>query len=626
MGCRKLDISKNYESVLTVVGKSLTTEKLQVEHFWETKKMGVNYYPFGATMPGRSFNSGEYRYGFNGQEKDDEIKGAGNSYDFGARILDVRLGGGFLSLDAYSSHYPSISPYAFVARNPIFYVDPDGNQIVVHYIGRLGIPQKIVYEPGMATIGNKFADEVIRSLNYLIDNNAGSNVINDLVTDEKTVDIKRGWKLNSVYQIDGHVTWNPYSGLAVRNPNGNIEFQSPALGLLHELGHAWFLFKGINFNEPENIPQNQDQVPKEHAELLRQIEKPAAIILGEGIRETYNNAIGEFKSIGSTINEPTSTRKNRKEAEKKDNQRSKSCSVRTLCCFVAGTLVLTSDGTTKPIEKINIGDTVKTVNTNIMALENSIVQNISSPFHDDIVNISFEDGTSNSNTFDHSYYIKNKGWSSYKPKLTNEHYQIKAQQLEIGDTVLKYANGTLEGLKIIEISENIGEKQTYNIFTGDGNTSYFANGILVHDESVNTLIEVGKGYGLFEIGKTSLKDIRKELGKVKIDKYKVKRERIKIEHRIVNYEEMGIEFDFNRHNILQSIQFKKNSKMRTTEGVTIGESDEKNVISIYGTPLDSVIATTYIYYNIGASFQFKDGKVIRISIFSPLPTDRSLKR
>jgi len=31
-----------------------------------------------------------YRYGFNGHEKDDEIKGSGNSLNFGARILDPR--------------------------------------------------------------------------------------------------------------------------------------------------------------------------------------------------------------------------------------------------------------------------------------------------------------------------------------------------------------------------------------------------------------------------------------------------------------------------------------------------------------------------------------------------------
>ena len=126
MGCRKLDISKNYESVLTVVGKSLTTEKLQVEHFWETKKMGVNYYPFGSIMPGRSYNSGDYEYGFNGKRMDNEIKNiTGSSYDFGARMYDSRLGRWF-SVDPQFRRQPGWSTYKAFLDNPILYVDPDG--------------------------------------------------------------------------------------------------------------------------------------------------------------------------------------------------------------------------------------------------------------------------------------------------------------------------------------------------------------------------------------------------------------------------------------------------------------------------------------------------------------------
>ena len=77
-------------------------------------------------MPGRSFSSGDgYRYGFNGMERDDEVKGSGNSYDFGARIYDSRIGR-WLALDPSMKKYPSLSPYNFVANNPIIYIDPDG--------------------------------------------------------------------------------------------------------------------------------------------------------------------------------------------------------------------------------------------------------------------------------------------------------------------------------------------------------------------------------------------------------------------------------------------------------------------------------------------------------------------
>ena len=67
-----------------------------------------------------------YRYGFNGMEKDNEnFEGA---YDFGARILDARLGR-WMSVDPLVDKYPKISPYSFVANEPIIKVDPDGEDI-----------------------------------------------------------------------------------------------------------------------------------------------------------------------------------------------------------------------------------------------------------------------------------------------------------------------------------------------------------------------------------------------------------------------------------------------------------------------------------------------------------------
>jgi len=73
-------------------------------------------------------HEGDYRYSFNGMEKDDEVKGNGNHLDFGARCYDSRLGR-WLSLDAYATEYPSLSDYVFVANSPIIFIDPDGNKI-----------------------------------------------------------------------------------------------------------------------------------------------------------------------------------------------------------------------------------------------------------------------------------------------------------------------------------------------------------------------------------------------------------------------------------------------------------------------------------------------------------------
>jgi len=77
-------------------------------------------------MPGRKFSSNGYRYGFNGKEKDGEIKGEGNSYDFGSRSLyDPRLNR-FISVDPRYREFVGMSPYAFAGNNPILFIDKDG--------------------------------------------------------------------------------------------------------------------------------------------------------------------------------------------------------------------------------------------------------------------------------------------------------------------------------------------------------------------------------------------------------------------------------------------------------------------------------------------------------------------
>src|SRR5690606_35618400 len=69
--------------------------------------------------------SGGFRYGFNGMEKDDEVKGSGNHVDFGARGYDPRLGR-WLSIDPKFRKYPFVSGYAFVVNSPIRFIDFNG--------------------------------------------------------------------------------------------------------------------------------------------------------------------------------------------------------------------------------------------------------------------------------------------------------------------------------------------------------------------------------------------------------------------------------------------------------------------------------------------------------------------
>jgi RHS repeat-associated protein len=86
-----------------------------------------DYYAFGMIQPGRNISSANYRYGFNGKENDNEVKGTGNQQDYGMRIYDPRIGK-FLSVDPLSKDYPYYTPYQFAGNSPIKFIDLDGEE------------------------------------------------------------------------------------------------------------------------------------------------------------------------------------------------------------------------------------------------------------------------------------------------------------------------------------------------------------------------------------------------------------------------------------------------------------------------------------------------------------------
>lgn len=87
----------------------------------------TDYYPFGMVMPNRSVDTDEYRYGFNGKENDNEVKGTGNQQDYGFRVYDARIAK-FLSVDPLTKDYPWYTPYQFAGNKPIWASDLDGRE------------------------------------------------------------------------------------------------------------------------------------------------------------------------------------------------------------------------------------------------------------------------------------------------------------------------------------------------------------------------------------------------------------------------------------------------------------------------------------------------------------------
>ena len=77
----------------------------------------TDYFPFGMPMPNRNLE-GDYRYAYQGQEKDEET----DKEAFELRIWDGQLGR-WLTTDPEGQHP---SPYLGMGNNPISRIDPDG--------------------------------------------------------------------------------------------------------------------------------------------------------------------------------------------------------------------------------------------------------------------------------------------------------------------------------------------------------------------------------------------------------------------------------------------------------------------------------------------------------------------
>ncbi len=84
----------------------------------------TDYYPFGMEEPGRSYSAEDYRYGFQGQDKEKELWGGEASF-FKYRISDNRLGR-FFSVDPLSSKFPWNSSCAFSENRVIDGVELEG--------------------------------------------------------------------------------------------------------------------------------------------------------------------------------------------------------------------------------------------------------------------------------------------------------------------------------------------------------------------------------------------------------------------------------------------------------------------------------------------------------------------
>ena len=270
-GKKFFELSNHLGNVLATVSDKkigVSSDGKLIDHYQPDLVSAQEYYPFGMQMQGRGFSSSKYRYGFNGQEKSDEIKGEGNSYTALFWEYDPRTGRRW-NLDPRFS--VSISPYNTFSGNPVFFKDTKGDTVIgnnadmaVYNQYRKDISNRLVKT--MLAAGLKQSElelmqdkkEIKRTQNALTGLNAEigelRNINNELNTLESST---QNYILSSVNDanssIGGNTSFAGSKFVNGRHYSGAISVSfnrahTPLGSLSHELKHA-FQFETLNWIE-----------------------------------------------------------------------------------------------------------------------------------------------------------------------------------------------------------------------------------------------------------------------------------------------------------------------------------------------------------------------------------------
>jgi RHS repeat-associated protein len=206
----------------------------------------VYYAPFGEIISEYNayWHNGKIPdYMFNAKELDEE----NGMYYYSARYYASPV---FTSRDPLFEKYPTLSPYAYCANNPIIYIDPDGKRIKIYFTETSAKGQtvwKAFFFNGKnqkQAPTNTFVQNFIAAYNYNAKNGGGEKMQEAANSTKYTISLMETNEFSHATTVfsgnEGHesqenaVLWNPYRGL--KTTDGHV--LSPATILDEEFDHA----------------------------------------------------------------------------------------------------------------------------------------------------------------------------------------------------------------------------------------------------------------------------------------------------------------------------------------------------------------------------------------------------